>query len=195
VPSARRAKGVITIDILTLIDQLEQVFDRGFRVPLSDKVAIDKWAFLNIVDQMRLTIPQEIKQARDVQLERDKYIAQAHDEAREIIAQAREDAAKLLDEHQLRRSAQAQAEAMITRARREALRIRAGAEEYAESQLKEMGRHVEQLQRVLRNGLTAIENRRSARLATASPASGSDTEKSGDQPKAHPAPETDDNPE
>jgi len=94
---------VITIDILTLIDQLEQVFDQGFRVPLSDKVAIDKWAFLNIVDQMRLTIPQEIKQARDVQLERDKYIAQAHDEAREIIAQAREDAAKLLDEHQLRR--------------------------------------------------------------------------------------------
>jgi len=186
---------VITIDILTLIDQLEQVFDQGFRVPLSDKVAIDKWAFLNIVDQMRLTIPQEIKQARDVQLERDKYIAQAHDEAREIIAQAREDAAKLLDEHQLRRSAQTQAEAMITRARREALRIRAGAEEYAESQLKELDRHVEQLQRVIRNGLTAIENRRSARLATDSQSRESDTAKREDQSKAHPASETGDSPE
>ena len=186
---------MVTIDILQLIDQLEELFDRGFRVPLSGKVAIDKWAFLNIVDQMRLTIPQEIKRARDVQLERDKYIAQAHDEARRIIVQAREDAAKQLDEHELLKVARAQANVLNRRAQREAMRVRAGSEEYAETQLKELGRHVEQLQRVILNGLTAIENRRAARLAMESQASESDAADAKAQPEAHPEPETGDIPE
>ena len=103
---------MITIDILQMIDRLEELVNNGARLPLSSKVVIDENAFLNIIDQMRISIPQEIKQAKEIQLERDKYVAQAHEEARRILAQAREDAAKQLDEHQLRQQAQAQAEAM-----------------------------------------------------------------------------------
>jgi len=123
-------------------------------------VAIDEDAFLNIVDQMRITIPQEIKQAQEVQLEKDEYIAKAHEEARRIIAQAREDAAKQLDEHELKAVAQAQAEEIIEQAHKDIARIRAGADEYAEARLKELGRSVGQLQRVIQNGLAALETRR-----------------------------------
>jgi cell division septum initiation protein DivIVA len=145
---------------LQLIDQLEELFDEGWRVPLSRKVAVDEDAFLNIVDQMRITIPQEIKQARKVRLERDKYIAQAHEEARRIIAQAREDAAKQLDDHQLKEAARAEAEEIIEAAREDARHIRAGADDYAEAKLMELARSVGQLQQVLRNGLDALGRRR-----------------------------------
>jgi len=151
---------VVHIDILQLIDRLEELVDRGWHLPLSNKVAIDEEAFLNIIDQMRISIPQEIKQAREVQLEKDRYVAQAHEEARQIIAQAREDAARLLDEHELRKAAQEQAEAILRKARREAARIRAGADEYAETKLRELGQRVSQLQRVIQNGLSALEERR-----------------------------------
>lgn len=153
-------EGGTKIDILQLIDQLEELFDEGWRLPLGRKVAVDEDAFLNIMDQMRITIPQEIKQAREVQLERDKYIAQAHEEARRIIAQAREDATKQLDEHELKEAARAEAEEIIESARADARRIRAGADDYAEAKLMELARSTDQLQQVIRNGLEALGKRR-----------------------------------
>ena len=154
---------MIKIDILQLLDRLEELIDHGWRLPLSSKVAIDEDAFLNIIDQMRITIPQEIKKAREVQLERDKYIAQANDEASRIISQAREDAAKQLDEHELRKAAQNRAQGVVERARQECESIRAGADDYAEARLRELGQHLEELQRVLQNGLNALEGRRAQR--------------------------------
>jgi cell division septum initiation protein DivIVA len=151
---------VINIDILQLIDRLEELVDRGWRLPFGGKVAIDRDMFLNIIDQMRITIPQEIKQAKDIQRERDKYVAQAQEEARRIIAQAREDAAKELDNHKLKRAAEAQAEAILKRAQLEAARIRAGADEYAEARLKDLSQQVAQLQIVIQNGIQTLEARR-----------------------------------
>ncbi len=148
------------MDILQLIDRLEELLDRGWHVPVTNKVAIDEDAFLNLVDQMRITIPQEIKNAREVGLERDKYVAQANEEARRIIAQAREDAARQLDEHELRKVAEKRAEELLKQAQRDAARVRAGADEYAEQQLRELGQHVGELQRVIRNGLSFVEQRR-----------------------------------
>ncbi len=154
---------MILIDILQMIDRLEELVNNGARLPLSSKVIIDENAFLNMIDQMRISIPQEIKQAKEIQLERDKYVAQAHEEARRILAQAREDAAKQLDEHQLRQQAQAQAEAILRRAEQDAARIRAGADEYAEAKLKELAQHLAQIQTVIQNGLATLEERRAAR--------------------------------
>lgn len=153
-------KGVTPIDILHLIDRLEDLLEHGWRLPLGNKVAIDEDLFLNIIDQMRIVIPQEIKQAREVQQERDRYVAQAHEEARRIIAQAREDAAQQLDEHKLRKAAEAQAEAIIQRAQQEAARIHSGADEYAEAKLKELSENLSRLQSVIQNGINLLENRR-----------------------------------
>ena len=148
------------IDILHLVDRLEDLLDRGWRLPLGSKVAIDEDMFLNIIDQMRITIPQEIKRAKEIQQERDKYVAQAHEEARRIIASAREDAAKRLDEHKLREAAKAQAEEIIRQSQQEAARIRAGADDYAVSSLRSLGEHVARLQEITQNGIATLQSRR-----------------------------------
>jgi vacuolar-type H+-ATPase subunit H len=124
---------------------------------------VDEEAFLNIIDQMRITIPQEIKQAREVQLEREKYVAQAREEARRIVAQAREDAAQQLDEHALRQAAETRAEAIVTQAQREAARIRSGADDYAQGRLQELAQEIDQLQQVIQNGLEALGRRQQQR--------------------------------
>ena len=168
------------MDILQLVDRLEELVDNGTRVPLSAKVAIDEEAYLNIIDQMRIMIPQEIKLAREVQREKDKYIAQANEEARRIISQAREDAAKALDAHELRAEAEAQADEILGRAREEAARIRVGADNYAEEILRELAQTVSQIEDTLRNGLTAIEeDRRLAQSVVSSSESGSAAEQQG----------------
>jgi len=158
-------KGVIKIDILQLVDRLEELLDRGWRLPLSSKVVVDEDTFLNIVDQMRISVPQEIKQAREVREERDRYVGQAHEEARRIIAQAREDATRHLDSHRLREAAEAEAEAILKRAEEAAARIRTGADEYAEARLRDLGEHVAKMQEVIRNGVEALKARRERRAS------------------------------
>jgi len=135
------------------------LLDRGWRLPLGNRVAVDEDMFYSIVEQMWISIPPEVKQAGEVQRERDRYIAQAHEEARRIIAQAREDAAKQLDEHELRNTALAQAEAILGSTKQEAARIRSGADEYAEARLRELGAYVNDLQEVIRKGLEALAHR------------------------------------
>jgi len=144
------------VDILQLIDRLDELLDAGVRVPLSDKVAIDEQAFMNIIDQMRITIPREIRRAKEVEAEKEQYVAQAHEEARRIIAQAREDAAKLLDEHELRTAAEERARAITSKAERTAADIRRGAEEYALSELQKLDEQLTALQAVVRNGVYTL---------------------------------------
>jgi hypothetical protein len=157
------------IEILHLVDRLEELVDHGSRVPLSRKIAIDEEMFLNIIDQMRITIPQEIRLAKEIQAERDKYVAQAHDEAGQVIAQAREDAARMLDEHQLRKEATVQAELILKRAREDAERIHAGADEYAETRLKELDQMLEQWRASIQNGLGMLAKRRTGTSPGTSP--------------------------
>jgi len=144
------------VDILQLIDRLDELLEAGVRVPLSDKVAIDEQAFMNIIDQMRITIPREIRRAKEVEAEKEQYVAQAHEEARRIIAQAREDAAKLLDEHELRIAAEERAKAITSRAEHTAVGIRRGAEEYALSELQKLDEQLTALQAVVRNGVYTL---------------------------------------
>lgn len=152
----------MAIDILHLVDRLEELVEQGRRLPLTSAVVIDEGTFLDIVDQMRISIPEEIKQAKRIEQERDEIIARAHAEAARIISQGREDAARLVAEHELRRQAQEQAERMLEEARRQAQAIRQGADDYAAEVLAKLSEEVANLQRVITNGLVALGQRRQA---------------------------------
>ncbi len=139
-------------------------------------MVIDEDLFLNVIDQMRITIPQEIKLAKEIQRERDKYVAQAHEEAQRIITQAREDAAKELDEHKLRKAAEAQAAEIVKRAQQQSTQIRNGADDYAETKLRQLGQSIGQLQAIIQNGIESLQSQRAQQkeaVATDSVASAS----------------------
>ncbi|MER3484708.1 MAG: hypothetical protein C4345_00740 [Chloroflexota bacterium] len=76
------------IDILFLVDRLESLINAGQRVPFTNKIMIDEKECLDIIDQMRIVVPEEIKQARRVSQDRDRITAQAQAEAERIIKQA-----------------------------------------------------------------------------------------------------------
>ncbi len=162
----------MAIDILHLVDRLEELVEQGRRLPLTSAVVIDEGTFLDIVDQMRISIPEEIKQAKRIEQERDEIIARAHAEAARIISQGREDAARLVAEHELRRQAQEQAERMLEEARRQAQAIRQGADDYAAEVLAKLSEEVANLQRVITNGLVALGQRRQSPRADLADAPG-----------------------
>jgi regulator of protease activity HflC (stomatin/prohibitin superfamily) len=150
---------VITIDILELVDRLETLVNAGWRIPFTVKTAIDESAFFDVIDQMRVSIPQEIKQANELLREREKVLAAAQEEAERILAQAQEKAARLLDEHEILAAARAEAESIKAQAQRDADNTRRGADEYAFSILSELESRLGTLLRTTSNGLAAIKRR------------------------------------
>ena len=160
---------MIAIDILYLVDRLEALLSKGWRVPLTSKTMIDEDEFLDIVDQMRIAIPEEIKLAKKMQQDRERVLAQTQEEAARILNLAKEDSARLVNDHAVVRAAQQRALEVEQQAQTEATAIRAGADQYAtqvlteiQSRLEQIAQQVAGLQTQVYNGVNYISEQRGA---------------------------------
>lgn len=102
-----------TADILYLVDRLEELVGVGKRVPFSGRVMVEEEEFLALVDQLRVAIPNEIKQAQRVIKERERIIGEAQDEAAEIIASAKDRTELLVSQHGIMLEARKRSEEVL----------------------------------------------------------------------------------
>jgi vacuolar-type H+-ATPase subunit H len=120
------------MDVTELIDKLDELVRNAKHVPLSREVRVDKEKLADILNEMRATIPEEIKEARRIVKEREEMLAAAEREAEQILGEARERQTQLVAEHHLTGQAELSSEGIIDDARAEELEIRLGAEDYAD---------------------------------------------------------------
>ena len=120
------------MDVLVLIDKLDDLVHNAKPVPLTDQVRVDKEEIYDILDQMRATIPEEIKQARWIVKERQEMLAEAKREAERIVKEARERQDQLVSDEEVTKQAERAAEDIIEDARAREREIRLGAEDYAD---------------------------------------------------------------
>src|SRR6266702_2314259 len=104
------------MDILYLVDRLENLIASSHRIPLTNQIRIKEVDILNIVDQMRTSIPDEIKQARRVIQEKERILAQAQADARLLLAGAREGTDRVLGRDCLLPAAGARSREMVQQA-------------------------------------------------------------------------------
>ena len=101
------------MDVLVLIDKLDDTIHNAKPVPLTDQVRVDKEEIYDILDQMRATIPEEIKQARWIVKERQEMLAEAKREAERIVKEARERQERLISQEEVTKAAERAAEDII----------------------------------------------------------------------------------
>src|SRR3970040_1469971 len=118
------------MDILHLVDRLEELFNQARPIPLTHNVIVDEDRFLEIIDQMRISIPEEVKKAQQVVAQRDRVMAQAQEEANRTLTLAREKADQLAQKDLIVQEAQRRAEQIVSQARAEAEATRADADNY-----------------------------------------------------------------
>jgi hypothetical protein len=151
---------VIAIEINLLLDRLEALLVESRQFMLSSNVLVDRDRCFDIINQMRVSIPEEVKKSKRIYQERDRIIAQANEEAERITALAREQAAQLVEEHGLARQAQGKAQVMIERAQHEADEVKAGADEYALSVLRQLEEQLIRNLGTVQNGILALDHGR-----------------------------------
>ncbi len=142
---------------------MESLLNESWLIPLTSNRIINEEEYLDIIDQMRITIPAEIKQAKRIQQERERIIAQAQEEAERIVAQAREQAANLTNEHEVLKNAETKAEALLQQAQQQAEEIKTGADDYVIEVLSELEEQLMAFLTTVRNGLKAVQRDRDGR--------------------------------
>jgi len=121
------------VEIFDVIDQLEDVIESSFTLPIFHKTLVDKDDLMELLGDLRLRLPEDLKQAKWVKEERTRIITEAHQEAANIIKGTEEQIAQMVNEHEITKKAYDQANEIITNAQKNAREIRLGARQYAEN--------------------------------------------------------------
>jgi hypothetical protein len=148
------------MDLDYLIDRLEELLDRSTRIPATSRVIINEDEYLRLIDQMRISVPQEITHARQVEAERDALLAAAQEQAEAMIAAARDKAGALVADHSVLRQAQERADEILKDAYDEAGAVRADADNYAFEVLERMAAQLEGFGRTIENGMKLLREGR-----------------------------------
>jgi vacuolar-type H+-ATPase subunit H len=125
------------VDILHLIDRLEELVAEARRMPIGQGVVIDRRRVLELVDQMRSSVPWEVKEAREAMTHRDALLEEARREGEGIVARAELEAETRLDEMEIVQAAQREAEQVVRRAEERALSMLDEAQEQVQSRLRQ----------------------------------------------------------
>src|SRR6476660_1331617 len=104
------------VDIQFLVERLEALIVNGRKVPMTSQVILEQAAVLDLIDQLRVAIPEEVKQARRINQESDRVLSKAREEAEQIIGAAQEQAALLLQDQSILREAESKAQDILDKA-------------------------------------------------------------------------------
>jgi len=155
------------MDVLYLIDRLEELVAEARRMPIGQGIVIDRRRILELVDQMRSTLPWEVREAREIVEQKEAILAEAQREGEGIVHRAELEAQARLDETSIIEAAEQEGQAILARAEDRAqlllddvqAQVQAKlrqAEQSAANQMDEADRYALELLRRLDQQLTAF---------------------------------------
>ena len=145
------------MDILQLIDRLEELFNAAKAVPFTHNVVVDEDRMLELIDQMRIAIPEEVKKAQQVMAQRDRVMAQAQEEANRTLQLSRDKAEQLIERDIIVQEAQRRAEQILAQARADAEATRIDADNYVLDTLMKLQEQIEKVSNQVNNGVRMMQ--------------------------------------
>jgi cell division septum initiation protein DivIVA len=145
------------MDILQLIDRLEELFNAAKAVPFTHNVVVDEDRMLELIDQMRIAIPEEVKKAQQVMAQRDRVMAQAQEEANRTLQLSRDKAEQMIERDMIVQEAQRRAEQILSQARSESESTRVDADNYVVDTLMQLQDQISKLSGQVSNGIRMVQ--------------------------------------
>ena len=139
------------MEIFTLLETLEDILERSKTVPFTDKGIIDKEEFLEIIKEIRLKLPDELKQAKWVKEERQRILEEANKEAEDVVKEAENRIISMIDEHEITKKAYEQKAEIIEAANEMSREISNGTKEYADNVLQGIELALEDALKIIQN--------------------------------------------
>jgi cell division septum initiation protein DivIVA len=155
------------MDVLYLIDRLEELAGEGMKLPIGGRIAVDRKRLLDLIDQMRVAVPAELREAQEVLAQKDELLLKAREESQLLVAQAQQEVEARLSDNDLVKAAEEKAQELLHQAEEQAeamlrdaeerMRSRFGqAETVAAQQMDEADRYTMEMLRKLEAQLSAF---------------------------------------
>jgi cell division septum initiation protein DivIVA len=146
-------------DALSMLEELEEIVDRGTKIPLSGKVLIDDSLVFDLIDRIRAALPEEIKDAQWIINERQRIMDEAQSESRRLMEQGKSYAEKLAEESEISKQAQAYAEDLVKQAQNYAQEVKNGALQYADELFQYTENKLTETYQALKHNREELKNR------------------------------------
>ena len=125
------------MNVSSLLDELDEMIDSAWNMPLSGgKALVDAERVREIVDKIRSSLPQEIRQAKAIVSDRSQIISDANREAETVVSVAEERARVMVNQDEIVRQAQARGSELLSQSQTKAREIRRAANEYVDDLMK-----------------------------------------------------------
>lgn len=153
------------MDALELLDELEDIIDKGAAVPFSGRCLLEKDELLDVLQEIKLKLPDDLKQAKWIKEERQRILQEAQSEADGIIKTAEEKIISMVNENEITKKAIVQGNQIIEKARENAKAVEDSAYAYADNLLETVEKVVvssmkdmEQCVAIVRNNRSELKN-------------------------------------
>lgn len=148
------------MEIFTLLDTLEDILEKSKHVPFTEKGIVDKEEILEIIQEIRLKLPDELKQAKWIKEERGRILQEAEKEADDIVREAENRIISMIDEHEITRKAYDQKAEIIETANEMSREITKGTKDYADGILENLEMAINDINASIAKALETIEQNR-----------------------------------
>ena len=126
------------MEVLNLLELLEDIIEEGSKLPFGNKVMIDKSKALEILRDVRISLPDEVKQAEWINTERQRIIDDAKEEAEKMIKDTEDYIKQKVADSEITKKAQENAKEIIEKAENKAKDLKDGSREYEIEVLKKL---------------------------------------------------------
>jgi hypothetical protein len=141
------------------VERLEGMLANGRKLPLTSNVVVDQAAALELIDELRHAIPEEVQAARRINAEGERILERAGQEGERIVARANEQSAYLISEQGLTEAAEAESRRIVAEADADAVATRRGADDYAAEVLLQLEAEVSRVLGQIERGIDALHVR------------------------------------
>lgn len=146
------------MDILNLLERIEDIIEEASKFPLSNKVMIDKEEILEVINEIRLKLPDEINRASWVAKERQRILNEAQSEADELIEKVKEQQQYLIEENEVTKQAQKYAAQLIDEAEKKANEMKIGAYNYSDEILSKLQEKINEINGIIEQNRDVLKN-------------------------------------
>ena len=148
------------MDIQFLVERLEALVVNARKLPMTSQVILEQAAVLDLIDQMRVAIPEEVKSARRIVQESGRVVQKAREEGEGIIGAAQEQAAILLQDQSIIREAELRAGDVEKATQAKADETMHGADQYASDVLIRLESDLVKTLSIVKKSLEVLDERR-----------------------------------
>ncbi|SDY32825.1 hypothetical protein [Eubacterium barkeri] len=118
--------------VLELINEVEELVEKGNSVPFSSKALVNPEEIIEILDEIRTALPPELAEARKIVAERKQILFEAQADADRLKNDVEGKLRQVIDNSEITKNAQTQAEVIIENAQTQAKEIRIGTQHYSD---------------------------------------------------------------